>query len=361
MNSRLRSLCYSRAVMQHGVELLVLCGGISVSSVQWLKIENPNTTATVDCDGYVAGNSAVFIDIADFQQQTRRDCALACLYRLTDAVSRLQDINNPNSPRTSQGSLEYLDGYAPALIPANLDLAAIKEFSRSVGCNDGYHSALLVLEDSLCHIDRIVCVSFETVKLGKYFDVIADHNPTFEADVKSLADIPQLNEPVPSTPVVVTDAFARIAEGFRSLGSFALAIASGDPDSFLDYTDAFFHVWELFRSSGDSRPNFTLEICDRTTPVKKWMQRKIEMGAVIEYFDYNLKRLGRDPTDTVGANVVVRFANRTTLRGIASMDMNNGSPFKLLFRFEIAECSPADFSWEHVYPAGYWGLTVDKK
>ncbi|KAI9336095.1 hypothetical protein BDR26DRAFT_498422 [Obelidium mucronatum] len=243
---------------------------------------------------------------------------------LTDALSRLQDINNPNSPRTSQGSLEHLDGYAPASIPTNLDLAAIKDYSRTVGCNHTYQTALLALEESLTHIDRIVLASFETVKL-------------------------------------VTDAFVRIVEGFRSLGSLALAISSDDPDSFLDYVDSFFHVWELFRSSGDSRPNFTLEICDRTTPVKKWMQRKIEMGAAIEYFDYNLNWNGYDPTDTVGANVVVRFANKTTLRGIVALSMNKGYPLKLLFRFEIAECSPADFSWEHVYPDGYGGLTVDKK
>ncbi|KAI9336079.1 hypothetical protein BDR26DRAFT_865086 [Obelidium mucronatum] len=359
MNSRLKSLCYCRAVMQHGVELLVLCAGVSVSSVQWIETNSPTQTVTIDCDGYVAGNAANVIDDAECNQQHRRETALISLYRLTDTVSRLQDINNPNGPRTSQGSLDHLDGCVPADAPASLDLAAIKEFSRLVGCNDGYHTALLALEESLTHIDRIVLAAFETVKLAKHFHVIADHNPTFEATVKSLADLPVLNEPVPSTPVVVTDAFSRNMRGFGFLYSFANAIATGNPDTFLEYADPLFHVWELFRSSGENRPNFTLEICDRTTPVKTWMQRKIEMGATFEYFDYNLDWNGNDPA--VGANVVVRFADKTTLRGMVSVHMTRGFPLKLLFRFEIAECSPADFGWEHVYPAGYAGLEVDKK
>ncbi|KAI9336090.1 hypothetical protein BDR26DRAFT_1008966 [Obelidium mucronatum] len=361
MNSRLKSLCYCRAVMQHGVELLVLCAGVSVSSVQWLEVETPNKAVTIACDGYVAGNASIVLDSADLNQQSRRECALLSLFRLTDALSRLQDVNNPNGPRTSQGSLEHLDGYVPAVAPAALDLAAIKDYSRTVACNDGYHTALLALEDSLIRIDRIVLAAFETVKLAKHFHVIDDQNPTFEANIKSLADLPELNEPVPNTPVVVTDAFSRNLRGFGFLVLFADAIAAGNPDPFLGYVDHFFHVWELFRSSGDSRPDFAVEICHHTTPAKKWMQHKIEMGAVFEYFDYNLNWNGKDPTSTVGANVVVRFADKTTLRGMVSMDLNDGSPFKLLFRFEIAECSPADFGWEHVYPAGFPGLKVDKK
>ncbi|KAI9328530.1 hypothetical protein BDR26DRAFT_873831 [Obelidium mucronatum] len=359
MDSRLPFLCYSRAVLQHGIELLVLCAGVSVRSVQWLETETPNTSANVDCDGYVAGNAVDFLYNACVNEESRKDSALASLYCLTDALSRLQDINNPDGPRTSQGSLEYLDGYVPVDPPLTLDLDSIKNYSRSVGCNDTYHNALLALEESLAHIDRIVLASFETVKQTKYFNVIFDQNSNFEANVKALADAPELNSPVPSTPVVVTTAFIRNMQGFGALGVFSQAIASQTPDSFLKYTDPFFCVAEYFNSSPDSRPTFSLEICDRTTPVKKWMERKIEMGAVFDFFDLNLDWNGKEPTDTVGASVVVRFADKTTLRGVVSVVMSKGYPLKFVFGFPISKCSPSNFGWEHVYPVGYWGLKIE--
>ncbi|KAI9312544.1 hypothetical protein BDR26DRAFT_928116 [Obelidium mucronatum] len=358
--SRLQSLSYSRAVLQHGVELLVLCAGASVSSVKWLETETPNKTVNVDCDGNVAGNAAVFIDKADFDQQNRRECALLSLYRLTDAVSRLQDVNNPSSSRTSKGSLDYLEGYRLAVPPATLDLAAIKEYSKSVGCNDVYHSALLALEDTLARIDRIVLASFETVKQAKFFDVISDHNSNFEANLKALSNSPELNLSVPNIPVVVTAAFAGNMKGFSSLAWFAEAIVRKTPDLFLCDTDSRFRVLEFFRSSRDSRPEFTLDIYDRTTPVKDWMQRKIEMGATFEFFNFDLNWNGNDPADTVGASVVVRFGEKITLRGVVSVEMINSLPLRLVFLFTIAECSPADFGWEHVYPAGYWGLRIEE-
>ncbi|KAI9336060.1 hypothetical protein BDR26DRAFT_1008937 [Obelidium mucronatum] len=359
--ARLQSICYSRAILQHGIELLVLCGGVRVRSIQWLETETTNESITVDCDGYVAGNAAVFIDAADFEQRNRRECALLSLYRLTDAVSRLQDINNHDSSRTSQGSLDYLDGYGPAVAPASLDLTVIKDYSRSVGCNDTYHSALLTLEESFTHIDRIVLASFEAVKQAKYFYVVVDHNSNFEANVKALADIAQLNTPVPNTPVVVTAAFGRNMLGFGALANFADAISSQTPDSFLKCADARFCVAEFFRSSPDSRPEFTLEISDRTTPVKKWMERKADMGAVFYYFDYNMNCQEQHPADMVGANVVVRFADKTTLRGTVSVEMVQGWPLKFVFWFEISKCSPVNFGWEHVYPTGYGGLRIEKQ
>ncbi|KAI9328522.1 hypothetical protein BDR26DRAFT_1012231 [Obelidium mucronatum] len=358
MNSRLPFLRYSRAVLQHGIELLVLCAGVSVRSLQWIETDTPETF-NVDCDGYIAGNAAAIIDNADTNEESRREAALISLYRLTDALSRLQDINNPNGPRTYEGSLDDLDGYEPADPPAILDLAAIKEYSRTVGCNDTYHHALLVLDESLTHIARIVLASFEFVKQAKFYNVIVDQNSNFEANVKALAKISAMNCPVPSTPVVLTDAFIHNMKGFNALAGFADAITTQTPDAFLQDTDPFFCVAEYFNSSPDSRPTFTLEICDRTTPVKKWMERKIEMGAVFEFFDFDLDWNGKDPTDTVGADVVVRFADKTTLRGVVSVVMSKGRPLKFVFGFPISKCTPSDFGWEHVYPAGYWGLNVE--
>ncbi|KAI9340320.1 hypothetical protein BDR26DRAFT_934573 [Obelidium mucronatum] len=335
------TLCFSRAVLQHGVELLVLCAGVSVRSVQWLETDAENKNASVECDGYVAGNATVVIDNADFNEQSRRESALISLYRLTDALSRLQDINNPTGPRTSQGSLEYLDGYIQVAAPATLDLSTIKEYSRSVGCNDTYHTALLTLEDSLAHIDRIVLAAFETVKQGRCFDVILDANPDFEANVKALAEIPELSDPVPNTPVVVTAAFSRNMPFWNMWIHFSMRASCSDLRGTVD-------------------PTFSVEICQYTTPAKKWMEQKTELGAVYEFFDYNLNRLGRDPTDTIGANVVVRFADKTTLRGMVSLEMAKGFPLTLMFRFEIAECSPPNFGWEHIYPARYSGLKIEE-
>ncbi|KAI9331170.1 hypothetical protein BDR26DRAFT_870495 [Obelidium mucronatum] len=358
MDSRRPYLCYSRAVMQHEVELLVLCAGVSVRSVQWLETDTPNAVS-IDCDGYVAGNAAMFIDKAEFNKLNRRECALLSLYRLTDAISRLQDINNFDGPRTSHGSLEHLDGYVPAAAPPMLDLACYQRI-RSI-CRvplTDYLTALLALEESLSHIDRIVLASFETVKQAKYFNVIVDANPNFEASVKSLAGIPELSNPVSSAPMVATAAFVRTMKGFASLVCFADAISNKTPDSFLKYTNTFFGVIEFFRASRDSRPDFTLEIYNHTRPIKKWMEQKIEMGAVYEFFDYTLDCQGKDPADMVGANVVVRFKDKTTLRGIVAVEIGEGWAFKLVFRFEIAECFPADFGWKHVYPAGYEGLKI---
>ncbi|KAI9328555.1 hypothetical protein BDR26DRAFT_54255 [Obelidium mucronatum] len=113
---------------------------------------------------------------------------------LTDALSRFQDINNPNSPRTSQGSLVHMDGYVPALIPATCDFrySYYPRIRQSVGRNDFYQTTVLVLEESLIHIDRIVLASFETVKMDKHFDVAFIKSDSSDQHMSSICQAVQI-------------------------------------------------------------------------------------------------------------------------------------------------------------------------
>ncbi|KAI9349245.1 hypothetical protein BDR26DRAFT_997747 [Obelidium mucronatum] len=332
---------FSRAVLQHSIETLIVGHGVRVNELQWVEPQPPTNVGSVTVDALIAGNAAGNLREAMRKALTRRESALLALYRLADSLMLL------HAAIEADAALPLAQNrYYPAAPKDIIDLATIQQvYTRS----DTFAAELTVLDDSLVHLDRLVHVSLQVALSAS--PLLQVMNPTVEAAVAKL----DLTNSVPNIALDYTKEFVCVFVGFNMLETFKTAIVRNDPAPFLQpglTADPSIIVREDFSHFPDQTLSYMFAPGKGIEPTKSWMQRKIEYGPDYDFFDFE-SHGDAEGTGGFSANVVVKFAALPdlTLSGHVEIHYRVGLVNNLNFFFNMtASTYPANFDWSSYWP-----------
>ncbi|KAI9347760.1 hypothetical protein BDR26DRAFT_854736 [Obelidium mucronatum] len=331
---------FSRAVLQHSVETLIVGPGVRVNELQWVEPQATTNVGSVTVDALIAGNAAGNLREAMRRALTRKESALLALYRLADSLMRL------HAAIEADAALPLAQNrYYPAT-PENVDLAMVRQlYTRS----DAFAAKLSGLDDSLVHLDHLVSVSMQVALSAS--PVLQVMNPSVEAEVGKL----NLTDSVPNIVLDCTEKFVRVFVGFNMLESFKTGIVRNDPAPFLQpglTADPSIIVREDFSHFPDKTLSYTFAPGKGIEPTKSWMQRKIQYGPDYDFFDFE-SHGDAEGTGGFSANVIVKFASLPdlTLVGHVQLHYQVGLVSNLNFFFNMTLSNyPADFDWSCYWP-----------